>query len=489
METKANYVAVGIFTLVLVFVAFGLIYWSFGLGGGGDLATLRVRIPGSAAGLARGSAVLFNGVKVGDVRRVFIDVTNPTVAIADAEVDRLSPITRSTKADIGLAGLTGQANIELRGGDPKEPNLIDEAAQAGKVAEITANPSAVTNLLETAQDIFKRADSVLGTLENFVTDVRTPLTQTFKNAEVFSEALSRNADGVDQFLANFTELSRKLGQVSDRLDSTLASAEDLIKAVDREKVGTIVANVQDVTERLKTASAQVDGIMKNVDETVVSVRTLSQNATNTLAKADGVLDGAKAGVDAAAQSISKVAGDASGTLARVDGILDKVDAAKVNEAIDNIASASKDARTAASDVAAFTDRISQRTNDIDKIITDARGIAEKLNQASTRVDGVLAKVDGLLGSSESENVIAEATATLKSFRQVADTLNARIGPITEGLARFSGQGLRDAEALIQDSRRSINRIEEAISALERNPQRILSGGDGTVRQFDGRTRR
>ncbi|TIW71398.1 MAG: MCE family protein, partial [Mesorhizobium sp.] len=53
----------------------------------------------------------------------------------------------------------------------------------------------------------------------------------------------------------------------------------------------------------------------------------------------------------------------------------------------------------------------------------------------------------------------------------------------------SGQGLQNVEALVQDSRRSINRIEEAVTDLSRNPQRILSGGEGEVRQFDGRARR
>ncbi|MGO4839310.1 MCE family protein, partial [Rhizobiaceae sp. 2RAB30] len=79
--------------------------------------------------------------------------------------------------------------------------------------------------------------------------------------------------------------------------------------------------------------------------------------------------------------------------------------------------------------------------------------------------------------------------TLKEFRKVAETLNARLGTITEGLARFSGQGLRDVEALVGDSRRAVGRIEEAISGLERNPQRILTGGEGEVRQYDGRARR
>ena len=65
METKANYVAVGAFTLLLLLAMFGLVWWTAGGGGASDVATLRIRIPGSASGLGRGSAVLFNGVKVG----------------------------------------------------------------------------------------------------------------------------------------------------------------------------------------------------------------------------------------------------------------------------------------------------------------------------------------------------------------------------------------------------------------------------------------
>ena len=137
----------------------------------------------------------------------------------------------------------------------------------------------------------------------------------------------------------------------------------------------------------------------------------------------------------------------------------------------------------------MTTTFGERAEDIDQIITDAQQLAERLNQASVRVDGVLAKLDTLLGSGEAEGVMADASATLKEFRKVAETLNSRMGTITDGLARFSGQGLRDVEALVQDGRRAINRIEQAVTDLERNPQRILSGGDGTVREYDGRARR
>lgn len=457
METRANYVIVGIFTLVAILAAFGFVYWTAAIGDKGETVMLRVRIPGSASGLGRGSFVLFNGVKVGDVRRVYIDVDNPTVAIADTEVDRMTPITKSTQADIGLAGLTGQANIELKGADPKEPKLLDQAEAEGKVAEIVANPSAVTNLLQTAQDIFTRADKVISDLEGFTRDVRGPLTQTVQNAQKFSDALARNSDGVDKFLASVSSLSSTLQGVSGKLDGTLSAAQDLLTAVDRDKVKEIVANIDGTTRNLKATSDRFDAVIGKVDTAVGSINAFAQKT--------------------------------QGTLAKVDGVLDSIDPQDVKQALANIQKASDNANQATADIAQVTRKFADRADDIDQTISDAKQLAARLNNASTRVDGILVKVDNLLGSGEANGVMADARETLKSFKQVADTLNGRLGTITDNLSRFSGEGLRNVNALVQDSRRSINRIEQAVTDLQRNPQRILSGGDGEVRQYDGRARR
>ena len=464
METRANYVIVGVFTLVALLAAFGFVYWTAGVGERGEVAMLRVRIPGSASGLGRGSAVLFNGVKVGEVRRVYIDVTNPSDAIADTVVDRLTPITRSTQADIGLAGLTGTANIELKGANPSEPNLLDLAEEEDRIAEIVANPSAVTNLLQTAQSILTRADSAVAELETFIGDARGPLTDTVNNVSEFSEALSRNADGVDRFLESVATLSESLSGASGRLDSTLAAAEELLRSVDREKIDTVLSNVETFSQRLEGASANLETIMTQVEETVGSINTFSKGATETLASVDSVLENA-------------------------DRVLEGVDPATVRTALTNFEQASTTINRAANNVAEVTDTINERRQEIDQFLADASQLADRLNQASVRVDGILAKVDGLLGSDDAENLIAQAGDAIDSFRQVAETLNQRIGPITDGLARFSGQGLRDVEALVRDSRRAVTRIEQAITDLERNPQRIITGGDGVVRQYDGRARR
>jgi len=546
METKANYVIVGIFTIVAIFAAFAFVYWTATVGDRGETAPLRVHILGSAAGLGPGSEVLFNGIKVGTVQRVYIDLNDPTLAIADTEIDRLTPITKSTKADIGIAGLTGQSKIELRGANLEEPKLLDVAEETHRIAEITANPSAVSNLLETAQDVFTRADKVLTNIDGFIGDVRQPLTNTFNNAEKFSQALADNADGVDTFLASVTKLANQLAGASDKLDSTLTAAEDLLKSVDRDQVRNIVDNVETVTRNLSEASNHIGDVVDHVDGAVKSITEFSDGARQTLAKVDKIVEGvdpqtlhdaianieaasknanqviadvskvtarfadhaadvdkfiadatqlanrlnqASAGLDGAVKSFTELSNGAQQTLGKVDKVLGGIDPEAVRHTIGNLETASDKASRIVDDVSKVTTKLGEHADDVDRFMADATEIADRLNHASRRVDGILQKVDDLLGSGETRGLVTQASETLKSFKQVADTLNSRLGVITDGVARFSTQGLRDVEAFVRDGRRSIDRIEEAVSDFQRNPQRIISGGEGTVREFSGRARR
>src|SRR5690606_19267101 len=257
--------------------------------------------------------------------------------------------------------------------------------------------------------------------------------------------------------ASVGKLSDTITGVSDQLSSTLASAEELLNSVDRDKIGAIVDNVEQVSRNFRDATADLDQIMGRVEETVATIRDFSADAQTAIDKVNAVLDG--------------------------------VDPATVSTALTNFEQTSTTINSAANDIAKVARRIGERSGDIDKFIADASQLADRLNKASVRVDGVLQKVDSLLGSDEAEGLIADAGATLAEFRKVGQTLNARLGTITDNFANFSGQGLRDLQGLIQDGRRAIQRIEAAITDLQRNPQRILTGGEGTIREYDGRARR
>lgn len=457
METKANYVLVGAFALLSILVGFAFVYWEMTSTQGIGTAALDIEIPGSAAGLDRGSPVTFNGVRVGDVTGLAIDPERPGVALVTAVVDRDTPIRASTKAALSFTGLTGSGVIALSGGKAEEPNLIDEAEKKGETLRIVAEPSGLADIMDTAREVLARADKATAGVEQIVADVREPLAKTAANAEKLSETLARNSDNIDKFLASAGKLSDQLGGMSEELDSTLKEAREILGAVDRDKIKAIVANAEATMKRVDEASVGIDKVVDGIDEAVASVKSFAD--------------------------------DAGASFDKIGNLIKDVDADKVKKAVDDLSAAGENARKATDDIAKVTGKVGDKAKDIETIITDARELADRLNKASTRIDGVLAKVDNLLGGEDANGLAAQARETLASYKQLANTLNGRAATIADGLARFSGQGLRDFEALIRDGRRSVTRIEQAVTDLERNPQRILSGGQGEVRTYSGRARR
>ena len=67
MGTRANYIVTGAFTLAVIVGVFGFIRWFQNTAGGGERSSYRVEFVGSVSGLRTGSAVLFNGIRVGRV--------------------------------------------------------------------------------------------------------------------------------------------------------------------------------------------------------------------------------------------------------------------------------------------------------------------------------------------------------------------------------------------------------------------------------------
>ena len=459
METKANYVAVGAFTVLVFAAAFAFVYWIARLDTGGETARLNIVIEGSATGLANGSAVKFNGIDVGKIERLGFDAGNPRVVIAEGIVRRDLPITQATGAVVSFTGLTGVAHIELEGGDVDKPNVFQLAEEGGAVATITADPTPLNDLLATAQDIADRADNILSEVEGFVSDARGPLTDAVGNVTEISDALAANAGRIDEFLTGIGALGSSLETVAGSLERTLAGADALIAAVDPDDVRAIVSEARSFAEDLNRASTDLEGL-------VASVRTMIEG-----------LEGAGARVD--------------GTFDRVDRLLDAVDPEAVTAAVDGFADAGRSAREIAADLEQVTTAFEGRGEDIDVIFANVTELSARLSGASARVDGVLAGLESFLGEGGEggETLIAEAAETLRAFRDVAANLDARLDSIGGGLERFSERGLRDVEALVAETRRSIARIEQAVTTIERDPQRLIFGGDADVKRFDARQRR
>jgi phospholipid/cholesterol/gamma-HCH transport system substrate-binding protein len=120
------------------------------------------------------------------------------------------------------------------------------------------------------------------------------------------------------------------------------------------------------------------------------------------------------------------------------------------------------------------------------ILDNADSLTKQLNASAGKLDRLMTTLDGVLGSPDSKGVVTEVAEAAKSFRKLADNLDARTKELTAGLNRFTGSGLRQYEALAADGRRTLDEINRTLRSLERNPQQLLFGRKPATPEYSGR---
>src|SRR5262245_10762276 len=116
METRVNYTIIGAFVIGLVVALIIIVLWlSTGITKK-YYKTYIVYVTESVSGLNKQAAVKFNGVDVGYVDDIQLDLKDPNQVILFLKVDPVVPITTNTTAVITEQGITGIAFVGLQGG-------------------------------------------------------------------------------------------------------------------------------------------------------------------------------------------------------------------------------------------------------------------------------------------------------------------------------------------------------------------------------------
>jgi phospholipid/cholesterol/gamma-HCH transport system substrate-binding protein len=441
METRANYALIGLFTLLVVASAFGFVYWFSGGDRGQARQAVRVVFSGSVSGLSKGSGVLFNGIRVGEVTEISLLPEDPRRVVSVVEVDRNSPVRTDTRARLEYQGLTGVAQIAFIGGEPGSPPLA--AGPGQPLPTIFADRSDFQDLVETARTIARRADDVLERVSRVVSDNEGSINRTVQNVERFSQALGDNAAGIDRFMEQVGQAAERIGPLAEKLETLATNVDEVVRAVDRDRIARIVENVDSFTQSLGESRQVVRDALKDAG---ALVKSLNESAPK---------------LDAALSEVSKVAR--------------ALDSEKLGRTVEN--------------VDRFAQSLGRSSGDVEKTVAEARQLAEKLNRSADRVDGVLRAAENFLGSASGEagkGTFDEIREAARSIRGLADNLDKRTAELTAGVNKFTGSGLREYEALAAEGRKAVNDISRAVKSLERNPQQLIFGGQQSIPQYNGR---
>jgi phospholipid/cholesterol/gamma-HCH transport system substrate-binding protein len=232
METRASYIVTGAFTLAVIAGVFGFLYWVQNGAGGGERSAYRVVFAGSVSGLRTGAAVLFDGMRVGEVTRLALDPADPRRVEALIAIERTTPVRADTKVALAFQGLTGLANVALAGGAPDAAAIV---APAGGMPTIYADASAGADLTQAAR-------SMLGRVEGMIAENEEAMRASMRNVETVTATLAKNSQRLDAVAAGLESLTGsgdKKGDLGEAAAAIRKLAENLDKRTDEISVGLV----------------------------------------------------------------------------------------------------------------------------------------------------------------------------------------------------------------------------------------------------------
>jgi len=256
METKANYVIVGAFTVAVVVLGMLFALWAAKTVSDKNWDEYDIVFTEAVTGLTRGGAVQYNGIGVGEVRDLRLDRDDPSQVIANIRVEASTPVKVDTVAKLAFVGVTGVTQIQLSGGSPQSP-LLKDRKEPGETARIIAQESAFAKLLASSEDITTTASEVL---------IRINRMLNAENVDNFAKTMAHLEQVTGTLAAErgeITQLLRDAKSAASRLDRVLATAEGTMGGLDRS---------------VTALDRELPQILRKLDKTLTEFESLSSNA-------------------------------------------------------------------------------------------------------------------------------------------------------------------------------------------------------------------
>ena len=249
METRANHVLIGAFTLAVCLFAVLFALWAAKYTTEKTFREYDVVFQEAVTGLSVGSQVLYSGISVGAVRNLSLVRDDPRKVVARIRLSADTPVKTDTRAKLTVTGLTGTAVIQLTGGSPGSPSL--EPPEGTRVATIPSEPSALQNIAATASEIVDRVNLLLSD------DNVARITRTLEQLDQVTGAIAGEREEI-------AGLIRSARAASEKLEATLASADRTINNLDQgvvQELPKIVAKLDRTLGELEKTSQTANAML------------------------------------------------------------------------------------------------------------------------------------------------------------------------------------------------------------------------------------
>lgn len=515
METRANFILIGVFTLLAILGTLGFFIW---------LASFQVNkqyhsygiLFDDVSGLDPSGDVLFNGISVGKVLGLSISQNDPSKVMTTIQVEANTPVRSDTVAQLQSQGVTGVSYISLSGGTLGAPPLgVNEEG----LTIIRSRRSTVQTLVEDAPDLLVEATKLL---EQF-----RVLTGPENQAHVTSilRNLDASSGNLDQALNDFSDITDTVREATEQItlftnrldaigasvtntlgeaDTTLASAAhafetadevlegsvnaiqsvegtfDLARKVLEIDVPPILAQLSNATTRANAAIAdlqtrsgialdgftqtsgllnarltELEGTLKDASVAFVAV-TEASDSFDTLVDGDGTL---------LIEETRAVVADTKQALATIQTVVMRDVPAIMSDISKGVATATEAVDRVSANLINGSDRIVPLADDAQEAIATANAMFSKAQSSLTALDVTLNAADGALGSAQTtfdaatEVLDTDFAPMVSDIRMAADQISASIADVTKDMPEIT----TELRALIARADTVARQIQAAVS--------------------------
>jgi phospholipid/cholesterol/gamma-HCH transport system substrate-binding protein len=392
METRASYLIVGLFVIAGMVGLMFAAMWITGTRTDEALALYDIYFDGAVAGLKPGNAVQYRGIPVGGVVDMQIDPDNVERVLVTIEVAANTPIREDTEATLALQGITGLSYIQLTGGTQAAAELKAQAGQRRPV--IKSRPSELAAIFEAAPELLNRAIEVIAMLEKLLGP--------------------ENQQRIGNILANIENTTGALSNSSGDIDKLLTEGAGAV-----EDVRKLTSVLSENTEEIETILSEGAGTMKDVHV-----------LTTALAGSSGEL--------------KKLITDSSGTMENVREL---------------------------------TGGLAGSTDDIAKMLDEGARVMEELRRVTTRANTMLANIEDDVGAvaKDTRSALGSVKMAVGRLAVASDELATFLTENNESLTNFSQTGLYEFSQLMSEARVLVASLSRLVEQVERDPARFLFG--------------
>jgi len=511
METRANFILIGAFTLAAIVGTLGFFIWLASVQIDRQYATYGILFD-DVAGLDPSGNVSFNGISVGRVIGLRIYENDPSKVFTTVEIDATTPVRTNTVAQLQSQGVTGVAYISLSGGTPGAPPLT---AKDGALPIIPSRRSTVQTLVEDAPDLLAEATQLLRQFQALTgVENQAYVTNILRNLDESSGRLDQALNDFSQITGTVSEATSEISRFTNRLDSigaavetTLARTDTALAAAERafgsadtalgasgaaiERVeGTFDAAQTILRDQIPEILAQITAVVARTDSAIADLQTRTVSTLDgfgqtaellnlrlvelekTLLDAsiafvavteasdsfDILVDGDSTLLVAEARD---VLADFKTTLGRVDGVIETDLAGLVTDIRTAITTATAAVDRVAGDLSGLAGQFTPLADEAQQALMSANGLFERSQTTLAVLDTTLAGADGALASVQG------------AFDAATDVLKTDLAPVlgdirtaSDRISRAVEDVTRDVPAIAADLRALIARADAVVAQVQ-----------------------